>query len=278
MPNITAETTASHFITAWISRFGVPVRVTTDQGRQFESELFNQLNRTLGIEHLRTSPYHPQSNGLVERFHRTLKTAIRCREEDWISALPMVLLALRNQMKEDLGASPAQLVYGSSLRIPGEFLQEAPATDQPSFVQQLTRNMANLRPTMTSDHNTHRSSYRSPQLDSVNFVFVRVDSVKSSLQPPYTGPHAVLRRGEKTFRVDFNGKPKEISVDRLKPAFLECAPGQQDTASRISSGIGPTPTNHQASSSSSSSPDSPPIPVTTRSGRQVVPPVRIGAV
>ena len=180
-----------------------------------------------------------------------------------------------NQLKEDLGASPAQLVYGTSLRIPGEFMYETPTTDLPPFLQELTSSMSNLRPTLTSDHNTRRVNYRAPQLDSVPFVFVRVDSVKTPLQSPYTGPHAVLRRGEKTFRVDFNGKPKEISVDRLKPAFMECTPGQQLPAPRTSPGRGNTPTSTPMSSSS---PAGPTPPITTRSGRTVRQPIRLGAV
>lgn len=73
---MSAYTIAATLTTQWIFRFGVPDLVTTDQGRQFESELFTALTKNLGNQHLRTSPYHPQANGLVERFHRTLKTAL----------------------------------------------------------------------------------------------------------------------------------------------------------------------------------------------------------
>lgn len=271
LPNITAETVAKNFIFTWISRFGVPVRVTTDQGRQFESDLFNQLNIMLGIEHLRTTPYHPQSNGLVERFHRTLKASIRCREEDWLTALPTVLLALRVQAKEDLGVSPSQLVYGTSLRIPGELLQEAPAMDHQQFNKDLQTIMGNLRPSLTSDHDTRRNSYRSRQLDTASHVFVRVDSVKSPLQSPYTGPHVVLRRGEKTFRVEVNGKPKEISVDRLKTAVMETSTGPVAAPATQNS----TPTTRRTTAVPSSTLP-PPLPITTRSGRLVIPPSRLG--
>ena len=72
--NIEAETVAKTFVKSWISRFGMPARVITDQGRQFESKLFNEM---LGTQHLRTMAYHPVANGMVERFHRQLKAAIK---------------------------------------------------------------------------------------------------------------------------------------------------------------------------------------------------------
>jgi len=74
--NMSTYAVAVTLTTQWIARFGVPDIVTTDQGRQFDSELFKSLTTNFGIQHLRTSPYHPQANGMVERLHRTLKTAL----------------------------------------------------------------------------------------------------------------------------------------------------------------------------------------------------------
>ncbi|XP_022162742.1 uncharacterized protein LOC111028413 [Myzus persicae] len=72
-------------------------------------------------------PYHPQANGLVERFHRKLKTAIQAQDtENWSLRLPIVLLPLRNTIKPDIGHSPAEMVYGMSLRLPGEMFHPAP--------------------------------------------------------------------------------------------------------------------------------------------------------
>ena len=76
IPDMSANMVAEALISTWIARFGCPSKVTTDQGRQFESELFHELSKTLGTKRIRTCAYHPQSNGLIENFHRTLKTAI----------------------------------------------------------------------------------------------------------------------------------------------------------------------------------------------------------
>ncbi|XP_029162232.1 uncharacterized protein K02A2.6-like [Nylanderia fulva] len=91
-----AETVARAFYKGWICRFGAPVRITTDQGRQFESHLFRRLSELTGVQQLRTTAYHPQANGMVERFHRQLKAAIKCHQEDrWTEVLPTVLLGIR---------------------------------------------------------------------------------------------------------------------------------------------------------------------------------------
>jgi len=64
--NITAETIAQRLFRDWMTRYGVPVKITTDQGRQFEAKLFQQLTRLTGTIHLRIMAYHPEANGLVE--------------------------------------------------------------------------------------------------------------------------------------------------------------------------------------------------------------------
>ncbi|GFX48166.1 integrase catalytic domain-containing protein [Trichonephila clavipes] len=76
MSDMTAETVAATVIRVWISRFGVPGLITTDQGRQFETHLSKELCACLEISRLRTTSYHPSSNGLVERTHRAPKTAL----------------------------------------------------------------------------------------------------------------------------------------------------------------------------------------------------------
>lgn len=245
LQNMTAETVAKAFITNWVARFGVPEKLTTDQGRQFESELFKKLSSRLGINHLRTTPYHPQSNGQIERVHRQLKAALICaNKKSWTEALPIVLLGMRSTLKEDIKATSAELTYGTVLRLPGEFFENN-NTDQPNadpeYLSNLRAVMSQYKPKQASNHNKRAPTYIQPALESCTHVFVRIDSVKASLTPPYDGPFPVVKKGPKTFTVEIRGKRKVISIDRLKAAFFY---PQDEPKSAVTPVPRPAPSQH----------------------------------
>lgn len=221
--DITAETVARAFISCWVSRFGCPTDIVTDQGRQFESALFQQLSKFVGFQHRRTTAYHPQCNGLVERFHRQLKAAITCHADpNWTETLPLALLGIRSAYKEDLQASSAELVYGEPLRLPGEFFDHSVSnntTDISDFTARLNSFAENLRPIPTQHHSTNKT-FVFKDLATCSHVFLREDALRGSLQPAYTGPHEVLKRGTKFFKIRAKGRDVTVSVDRLKPAYI----------------------------------------------------------
>ncbi|GFY22780.1 retrovirus-related Pol polyprotein from transposon 412 [Trichonephila clavipes] len=219
--NITAETVSRAIFDTWISRFGCPVYLTTDQGRQFEAALFKELMKFLGTNRIRTTSYHPQANGLVERLHRVLKSALMTHENiKWTETLPAVLLGLRVAVKPDINASSAELVYGVSLRLPAEICTDTSSMPLDyGFVQQLRNQMNHLKPLSTSIHGFSKI-FVHPKLDDCSHVFLRVDKVSPSLSQPYTGPHEVLSRNNKHITININGKKSCVSLDRVKPAFV----------------------------------------------------------
>ena len=116
LADIRAETVADTFFTGWIARFRTPATITTDRGAQFESKLWDNLCNKFGIVRNRTTSYHPQTNGMVKRFHRQLKAAIMAHESPnpWTTTLPAVLLGIRSAVKELLGRS-ADLRYDTQI-------------------------------------------------------------------------------------------------------------------------------------------------------------------
>ncbi|GBN72743.1 hypothetical protein AVEN_134292-1 [Araneus ventricosus] len=152
-----ANTIADTFYSGWISRFGVPEVITTDQGRNVESDLFHPLTKYLGISKIRTIAYNPAANGMVERFHHQLKASLMCRlgsAERWVQQVPTILLGIRTAFK-DINASSAELVYGSNLRLPGHFLQDNSVKTEPSeFLDLLRQHFRDPRPVAASSHSS----------------------------------------------------------------------------------------------------------------------------
>ena len=97
MPDHAAETVAEVFFGEFFTRFGLPGELHSDQGREFESRVFKQCCELLGVKKTRTTPLHPQGDGMVERFNRTLvdELAKFCSEDqqDWDLWLPYALMA-----------------------------------------------------------------------------------------------------------------------------------------------------------------------------------------
>jgi len=251
---------------------------------QFESSLFKSLSCLLGVQRIRTTPYHPQANGLIEELHRPLKAAIKAyNTEHWSDALPTILLGFRVVFKETIQATISELVYGKTIRLPGEFF-EATTSDMPpkQLVEDLREHFAYIRPTPTSNHG-NKKVFVHPKLYDCTHVFLRIDKVTKPLQAPYDGPYKVLLRREKTFKIAINNRVVDVSVDRLKPAYY-CATDNETSSNTT---VQPVVNNNNLTPPSTTTPDSPqttakspttvptstlakpPRTVITRSGRHV---------
>eukprot|EP00731_Ephydatia_muelleri_P009752 Em0005g338a len=227
LSQITADAVAQAFLHGWISCFGVPSTIITDRGRQFEARLWGTLMAFIGSRRARTTAYHPQTNGMVERFHRQLKTALKAQPQpdSWMDALPLVLLGIRTAVKEDLASTAAEMLYGTTLRLPGEFFTPSQPNSLPDpidFVLNLRTRMQSIR--STPPRATQRNNNITDGLSTATHVFIRHDAVRKPLQPPYDGPYPVLKRTDKHFTVDIKGRQDTVSVNRLKPAHLDNEP------------------------------------------------------
>ena len=229
--DITTETVVDALAHGWIGSHGIPQTITTDRGSQFTSAVWSQLLEAWGINHSTTTAYHPEANGLVERFHRRLKEALRalCGDErnEWFWKLPMALLSIRTTLKPDIDASPADLVYGEGLAVPGDLLPSLPGNDN-DLTHQRQNALAGLRveverlqPKATSAHR-QPNVYIPEDLDSATQVFVRRGGVNPPLTQPFEGPYPVHSRTQTGIKVHLPGRGvEEVALARVKPAFTE---------------------------------------------------------
>ena len=216
--SITTTAVASIFIKSWIARYGLPEIVISDQGRQFEADLFKAILAYFGIERRRSTAYHPQTNGRLERAHRTLKSILRSlqhRLPDWEQALPLALFAMRTAVS-DHGYSPAQLLYIEPLAVPAALVvpvlsyefQETPHV----YLETLQRDLVTIRSMLTQE-----LQETEPKTFPHKMVFLKTLE-PGALDARFKGPYRVLKVDYPTVVIDVDGTPTRVNVDRLKPA------------------------------------------------------------
>lgn len=132
IPNQEATTVARKLTDEFFCCFSVPEQLHSDQGRQFEAVVITEICKLLHIEKRRTTPYHPQSDGLVERFNRTLgdmlATAVKFQWEEHVSK---VVMAYNTSKHSTTGYSPFYLMFCREARIPIDLMYETPTSDVP---------------------------------------------------------------------------------------------------------------------------------------------------
>ncbi|XP_045119418.1 uncharacterized protein LOC123509284 [Portunus trituberculatus] len=209
LADITTDSVTRAFNETWVSRFGVPLNFTSDFSSQFESYKWGYVMTLLGIHCFRSTRYHPQANGTVERFQCQLKASLAAsssRREKWTDTLPLSLLSIRTALKENLQHSSAKLVYGTTLR----FVQD--------FARSLKESLASLQPVQLRTSSV--KTFASQGLESYSHVFLRVDGVRRPLQYPYQGSFKVIHLTRKTFTLDVNGASQTVAIDSVKLAYL----------------------------------------------------------
>jgi cleavage and polyadenylation specificity factor subunit 1 len=221
--NITARNCAEVFLANWVARFGVPEVVVSDQGRQFESSLFNELLQLLGIKRARTTPYHPQTNALVERSHRTIKNALRAvctTASEWEDKLPLVLLSLRTTTVEPTQVPPCRLVLGANIRLPVDLL--VGNTENPRLVPNQNdvceQALQVVEETSKWVDQQQQPTSHPPVKPLTGWVWLRDDRpMRSTLAKPYEGPYKVIEQRGPVVTIRYGSQEYRVNYDRLKP-------------------------------------------------------------
>lgn len=225
--------TVSFSLVQFFSRVGFPREILTDQGTNFMSTLLKQVYQLLGIKRVRTTPYHPQTDGLTERFNQTLKQMLRKfvneTGSDWDQWLPYLLFAYREVPQASTGFSPFELLYGHEVRGPLTLLRETWEVDQGreepvnviSHVIQMReklQRMSELAQTHMMEAQQHQKTWydqsaRQRSFDLGQKVLVMLPTSDSKLLAKWQGPFKVQRRlGPTTYQVSTPGHQQSSRV------------------------------------------------------------------
>ena len=239
IPNQEAQTVASAFITEFICRFGVPLQVHTDQGRNFESMLFKQVCELFHIHKTRTTSFRPQSNGTVERFNRTLTgmLASYCNEDQkvWDQYLPQVMMAYRATHHSTTSVTPNMMVLGRNTTMPSQAFIERPSddtvdNDPENYVVHLQETLVkvhevarkNLKKQAVYRKKYYDTKAKSRQLTQGQAVWLhdpaRKPGVCTKLANRWKGPYVITKRlDDLTYLIQTSSrKPcKAVDIDRL---------------------------------------------------------------
>ncbi len=219
LKDISAETISKVFYEQWVSRYGIPLQITSERGPQFTSNMFSELCMLIGSDHIKTTAYNPKANGALEQTHRRLKEALKAYGRNWIHSLPTVLLGLRAAPRDHSGHLCAELTFSTTLKLPGEFYTKSEdITNTTSFVRQLRDTIGKFHP-VPFLHKTNRSVFVHRDLQVGDKVWVRVDRVRQPLEAPYDGPFHVIKGRPKYFTLQMGDKVDDVRIDRLKPVY-----------------------------------------------------------
>lgn len=227
-PNQEASTVADKLVQELFFRYSLPEQLHSDQGRNFESSVMAEVCKLLGVAKSRTTPYHPQSDGLVERFNRTLlnmlATAVRWQPFEWENHLRRLCLAYNTSINPTTGYSPFFLMFGWRVRMPIDIMYGTPDSD--SAISNLPRYVANFRSNLITAYQNVRE-HMGHQLDCQkefydrkihgqpfqpgDLVWLHSQHVKrgqaKKLHCPWTGPYRVVNRlSDAVYRIQHTQK------------------------------------------------------------------------
>lgn len=241
LPDQEAKTVAKAFVDTIICHFGTPLQIHTDQGRNFESNLFKEMCDLFQIDKTRTTSYHPQSNGNVERFNRTLgdmlSTFCSKKQDQWDIFLPQVLMAYRSSVNSSTGQTPNAMMLGRELILPLRAIIREPESntaelDEENYISTLKRKLQVIHELGREklkqsaiyqkkhyDIKAKKKSYKEGQAVWLHDTTRKV-GVCQKLSYRWKGPYVVIKKiDDLTYLVkrSKNSTAKIFHIDRLLP-------------------------------------------------------------
>ena len=246
-PDQTAATIANLLVREIVARHGVPSELLSDRGQAFLSELLKEVQVVLGYKKVNTTAYHPQTDGLVERFNRTLINMLAKTVErdgkDWDQRLPFVLFAYRASQQMSTQESPFFLLYGRDPRLPTQTVLSSKKTRHDCNLKEYGASLARRTAEAWEDarkcigkaqkrqKNCYDRKARPPRFGVGDRVFLFKPADKTGplrkFARPYHGPYRVVEMDLNTARIRRIDRPEEdtilVALDRLRACPEELA-------------------------------------------------------
>ncbi|KII68883.1 Pol polyprotein [Thelohanellus kitauei] len=230
LEGITADEVSLKFIDEFALKFGIPLTVHTDMGTQFTSELFKCITKKLGICKTNTTPYHPQSDGMVERLNRTLKCSISklVKENDeWDKVLQIATFSYNVSKHESTGLSPFEIMYKRLPYLPIDNYFESEDRNFCHWNDKLiSSKLMQVRKMSEDSQNTQAYQY-----DKNNFALTVKENDKvylfspvdggyghGKLSKPWRGPYMVTKIRKPLIQLKIKGKDQWVHANRCKRA------------------------------------------------------------
>ena len=235
-----AKYVASKLVNRFISILGVPLQLHTDLGSNFESKVFQEVCKLLGINKTITTVRRPQSDGMVERANRSIQNMIASyisdSQDDWDEHIPLLMMAYRSSVHESTGISPAMMMLGRELTLPVDMTLGRPIRDErlcgTEHAHQLEQRLLDVHDfarkhlDISSESMKRRYDMKTYKVlykvgDAWQYYFPkRKVGFNPKLQRPWKGPYIVVEQfNDVLFRIQSRQRTKPIVVhhDKLKP-------------------------------------------------------------
>jgi len=204
-----SEQSVLGFFNHFISHFGIPRVLVSDNGTPFKSRLWERCMEILGIEHRTILPYNPQCNGKVERAHRTLLTILRAQEhiDKWPVYLPFAVLAVNSYFNLETNTSPSMRAFGIQVKTPGmPIFDEAQPLKPPQIIPAGPVSMSGSK------------------WEDATWAYVKTMQRKHKLAPLLHGPYPIIAKGPREMTLQMGSQLRKVSYQLLLPAKPKVKP------------------------------------------------------
>jgi hypothetical protein len=228
----TSNTIAGKLVKDFISRFGTPLEIHTDQGRNFDCQLIQDVCKLLHVKKTRSTAYHPQSNGVIERFNQTLAQMIRTHameNQDWDEDLAFLMAAYRSTKHPATGYSPNFMMFGREVYSPLELQFPLPRTDVQqsdqheyalALQEKLEHSYQRAREKLKETAERQKRDYDARATENaypVGSLVYKHSNICHKFESPWSGPYIVIKKfSPAVYKIRGKKKSEVIHHDRLK--------------------------------------------------------------